>query len=93
MTYGAFIAVLKRFIFRRRKCAKLFSDNAEIFVDANIELKKKHELVTYAHEILRNYVSSEGIHRKFLSPRTPHFRGIWEEVQSSKYYLKRTVDN
>lgn len=32
MTLALFIAALKKFIFRRDKCAKLFSNNAEIFV-------------------------------------------------------------
>ena len=94
MTSAAFIAALKRFISRRGKCAKLFSDNAKNFVGANIELKKLHKLVTQPDVILTNYMLSEGIDWKFLPPRAPNFGGIWEAgVKSIKYYLKRTVGN
>ncbi|GFW54189.1 integrase catalytic domain-containing protein [Trichonephila clavipes] len=46
LTSDAFIATLKRFMSRRGKCAKLFSDNAKNFVGANREIKKLHEMVS-----------------------------------------------
>ncbi|GFS69528.1 hypothetical protein TNCV_3893951 [Trichonephila clavipes] len=41
----AFIAALKRFMARRGKCAKLFSDNGKNFVGASNEIKKLLEIV------------------------------------------------
>ncbi|GFY12677.1 integrase catalytic domain-containing protein [Trichonephila clavipes] len=61
LTYKAFIATLKRFIFRRGKCAKLYSDNATNFVGANIELKKMFNLVCKPDKALASYMASEGI--------------------------------
>ncbi|GFW13935.1 uncharacterized protein TNCV_4700701 [Trichonephila clavipes] len=40
LTSQAFIAALKRFMARRGKCAKLFSDNGKNFVGASNEIKK-----------------------------------------------------
>ncbi|GFT26577.1 integrase catalytic domain-containing protein [Trichonephila clavipes] len=94
LTSNAFIATLKRFIFRRGKCAKLYSDNATNFVGANIELKKMFNLVCKPDEALESYMASEGIDWKFLPPRAPNFGGLWEAgVKSFKFYLKRVVSN
>ncbi|GFW09786.1 integrase catalytic domain-containing protein [Trichonephila clavipes] len=92
LTSNAFIATLKRFIFRRGKCAKLYSDNATNFVGANIELRKMFNLVCKPDEALASYMASEGIDWKFLPPRAPNFGGLWEAgVKSFKFYLKRVV--
>ncbi|GFW43054.1 integrase catalytic domain-containing protein [Trichonephila clavipes] len=92
LTSNAFIATLKRFIFRRGKCAKLYSDNAINFVGANIELKKMFNLVCKPDEALASYMASEGIDWKFLPPRAPNFGGLWEAgIKSFKFYLKRVV--
>ncbi|GFX32543.1 integrase catalytic domain-containing protein [Trichonephila clavipes] len=94
LTSNAFIATLKRFIFRRGKCAKLYSDNATNFVGSNIELKKMFNLVCKPDEALASYMASEGIDWKFLPPRAPNFGGLWEAgVKSFKFYLKRVVGN
>ncbi|GFW80506.1 integrase catalytic domain-containing protein [Trichonephila clavipes] len=94
LTSNAFIATLKRFIFRRGKCAKLYSDNATNFVGANIELKKMFNLVCKPDEALASYMASEGIDWNFLPPRAPNFGGLWEAgVKSFKFYLKRVVGN
>ncbi|GFV96050.1 integrase catalytic domain-containing protein [Trichonephila clavipes] len=61
LTSQAFIAVLKRFIARRGKCAKLFSDNGKNFVGANNEIKKLLEIVRHPDEKLANYLAAEGI--------------------------------
>ncbi|GFX51640.1 integrase catalytic domain-containing protein [Trichonephila clavipes] len=68
LTSNAFIATLKRFIFRRGKCAELHSDNATNFVSANIELKKMFNLVCKPDEALASYVASEGIDWICLPP-------------------------
>ncbi len=94
LTSDAFIATLKRFISRRGRCSKLYSDNAKNFVGANVELKKLHKLVSQPDERAANFMSSEGIEWKFLPPRAPNFGGLWEAgVKSFKYYLKRTMRN
>ncbi|GFW63988.1 integrase catalytic domain-containing protein [Trichonephila clavipes] len=92
LTSNAFIATLKRFTFRRGKCAKLYSDNATNFVGTNIELKKMFNLVCKPDEALASYMAYEGIDWKFLPPRAPNFGDLWEAgVKSFKFYLKRVV--
>ncbi|GFS94955.1 integrase catalytic domain-containing protein [Trichonephila clavipes] len=60
LTSQAFIAALKRFMARRGKCAKLFSDNGKNFVGASNEIKKLLEIVRKPDEKLANYLAAEG---------------------------------
>ncbi|XP_042910085.2 uncharacterized protein [Parasteatoda tepidariorum] len=94
LTSESLIATLKRFIARRGKCAKLFSDNATNFVGANKELKKCLNLFKNPDEKLANYLSAEGIEWNFIPPRAPNFGGLWEAaIKSFKYHFKRAVGN
>ncbi|GFT34895.1 DUF5641 domain-containing protein [Trichonephila clavipes] len=72
LTRDAFLATLKRFVARRRKCATISSDNAKTFVGANRELKRLHNLLKFPEEKL----SSEGISWNFMPPRAPNFGGL-----------------
>ncbi|GFV61616.1 uncharacterized protein TNCV_187741 [Trichonephila clavipes] len=60
LTSQAFIAALKRFMARRGKCAKLFSDNGKNFVGASNEIKKLLQIVRKPDEKLANYLAAEG---------------------------------
>lgn len=92
LTSAAFIACLKRFISRRGKCAKVYSDNAKNFVGANREIKRLTEIITKPDEILSKYLSGEGIEWKFIPPRSPNFGGLWEAaIKSFKYHFFRIV--
>ncbi|GFX94844.1 integrase catalytic domain-containing protein [Trichonephila clavipes] len=93
LTSQAFIAALKRFMARRGKCAKLFSDNGKNFVGASNEIKKLLEIVRKPDEKLANYLAAEGIEWKFIPARSPNFGGLWEAaIKSCKYHLKRVVN-
>ncbi|GFW66709.1 integrase catalytic domain-containing protein [Trichonephila clavipes] len=93
LTSQAFIAALKRFMARRGKCAKLFSDNGKNFVGASNEIKKLLEIVRNPDEKLANYLAAEGIEWKFIPARSPNFGGLWEAaIKSCKYHLKRVVN-
>ncbi|GFT85210.1 integrase catalytic domain-containing protein [Trichonephila clavipes] len=92
-TSQAFIVALKRFMARRGKCAKLFSDNGKNFVGASNEIKKLLEIVRKPDEKLANYLAAEGIEWKFIPARSPNFGGLWEAaIKSCKYHLKRVVN-
>ncbi|GFU49715.1 integrase catalytic domain-containing protein [Trichonephila clavipes] len=94
LTTDAFLAILKRFVARREKCATISSDNAKNFAGANRELKRLHNLLKCPEEKLSSYLSSEGISWNFMPPRTPNFGGLWEAgVKSFKFHLKRAVGN
>ncbi|GFW89661.1 integrase catalytic domain-containing protein [Trichonephila clavipes] len=93
LTSQAFIAALKRFMARRDKCAKLFSDNSKNFVGASNEIKKLLEIVRNQDEKLANYLAAEGIEWKFIPARSHNFGGLWEAaIKSCKYHLKRVVN-
>ncbi|GFX55600.1 uncharacterized protein TNCV_268881 [Trichonephila clavipes] len=93
LTSQAFIAALKRFMARRGKCAKLFSDNGKNFVGASNEVKKLLEVVRNPDEKLANYLAAEGIEWKFIPARSPNFGSLWEAaINSCKYHLKRVVN-
>ncbi|GFW85395.1 integrase catalytic domain-containing protein [Trichonephila clavipes] len=77
LTSQAFIAALKRFMARRGKCAKLFSDNGKNFVGASNEIKKLLEIVRNPDEKFANYLAAEGIEWKFIPARSPNFGGLW----------------
>ncbi|GFT72682.1 uncharacterized protein TNCV_755871 [Trichonephila clavipes] len=94
LTTDAFLATLKRFVARRRKCATISSDNAKNIVGTNRELKRLHNLLKFPGEKLSSYLSSEGISWNFMPPRAPNFGGLWEAgVKSFKFYLKRAIGN
>ncbi|GBM35448.1 hypothetical protein AVEN_73247-1 [Araneus ventricosus] len=90
----SFIETLKRFISRRGKPAKLFTENSKNFVGASLAIKKLYELLCKPDDVLAGYLASEEVEWNFLPPRTPNFGGLWEaDVKSFKYYLKRVVGN
>lgn len=92
LTSNALIATLKRFIARRGKCSKIFTDNATNFVGANYQLKKFYNLVNFPDKTLASYFRVEEIEWNFIPPKSPHFGGLWEAgVKSVKYHLKRTI--
>lgn len=92
LTTESLIAALKRFIARRGKCSKIFSDNATNFVGANKELKQLFNLIKFQDESLVNFSIEEKIEWKFIPPRAPNFGGLWEAgIKSLKYYMKRMV--
>ncbi|GFW26490.1 integrase catalytic domain-containing protein [Trichonephila clavipes] len=94
LTSNALIATLKRFATSRGKCSKIYTDNATNFVGANSILKKFHKLINFPDENLAKYFVSENIDWKFIPPKSPHFRGLWEAgVKSVKHHLKRAIGN
>ncbi|GFV90184.1 integrase catalytic domain-containing protein [Trichonephila clavipes] len=94
LTSDALIATLKRFTSRRGKCSKIYTDNATNFVGANSILKKFHKSINFPDENLAKYFVSENIDWKFIPPKSPHFRGLWEAgVKSVKHHLKSAIGN
>ncbi|GFT15333.1 integrase catalytic domain-containing protein [Trichonephila clavipes] len=83
LTLQAFIAALKRFMARRGKCAKLFSDNGKNLIGASNEIKKLLEIVRKPDEKLANYLAAEGIEWKFIPAKSPNFGGLWEAAMKS----------
>ncbi|GFW78527.1 integrase catalytic domain-containing protein [Trichonephila clavipes] len=92
LTSDAIIATLKRFMSRRGKCSKIFTDNATNFVGANSQLKVFYKTLNFPDQNLAAYFTEEGIEWNFIPPRAPHMRGLWEAgIKSVKYHLKRAL--
>ncbi|KAL0839771.1 hypothetical protein ABMA28_016409 [Loxostege sticticalis] len=89
LSTNGFLACLNRFIARRGRPAKIFSDNGRNFVGACNELAnflnlKSNEISLYAAE--------SQIEFKFSPAYSPHFNGLVEGcVKSIKYHLKRVI--
>ncbi|GFU83673.1 integrase catalytic domain-containing protein [Trichonephila clavipes] len=92
LTSDAIIATLKRFMSRRGKCSKIFTDNATNFVGANFQLKVFYKTLNFPDQNLVAYFTEEGIEWNFIPPRAPHMGGLWEAgIKSVKYHLKRAL--
>lgn len=90
-----FLAALKRFIARRGKPYKIYSDQGTNFVGANNTLNKElRKAIKQAEEDAAKRLANEGITWVFNPPATPHFGGLWEAgVKSLKWHLKRTLSS
>jgi len=85
LSSSAFVACLRRFMARRGKCSKIYSDNGTNFVGA------QKELTSYMTSIDEK-MANEGIEWKFNPPAAPHFRGLWESaVKITKFHLTRMM--
>ncbi|GFU51816.1 integrase catalytic domain-containing protein [Trichonephila clavipes] len=92
LTSDAIIATLKRFMSRRGKCSKIFTDNATNFVGANSQLKVFYKTRNFPDQNLAAYFTEEGIEWNFIPPRAPRMGGLWEAgIKSVKYHLKRAL--
>ncbi|GFW80316.1 integrase catalytic domain-containing protein [Trichonephila clavipes] len=94
LTSQALIAALKRFISRRGKCHKIFSDNGTNMIGTNREIKALSKLVRDREESLFAFFAEEGIEWSFIPPRSPNWGSLWEaNIKSLKYHFKRVVGN
>jgi len=90
----AFLNALKRFIARRGKIARIYSDNGTNFRGAANALKELYQLLHSRHcqETIDKGLKEDHIEWYFIPPHAPHFSGIWEAaVKSAKIHLRRTV--
>ncbi|GFT69416.1 integrase catalytic domain-containing protein [Trichonephila clavipes] len=92
LTSDAIIATLKRFMSRRGKCSKIFTDKATNFVGANSQLKVFYKTLNFPDQNLAAYFTEEGIEWNFIPPKAPHMGGLWEAgIKSVKYHFKRAL--
>lgn len=94
MSTKTFLNALKRFIARRGRCQKIFSDNGTNFRGANNELNELYRLfnerasVSMIHETML----MEGVDWNFIPPFSPNWGGLWESgIRMVKFHLKRVI--
>ncbi|GBM98976.1 hypothetical protein AVEN_182628-1 [Araneus ventricosus] len=94
LTSQSLIATLKRFISRRGKCHKIFSDNGSNMVGANRALRDLNKLVRDRNESLYAFFAEENIEWSFIPPRSPNWEGLREaNIKAIKYHFKRVAGN
>ena len=87
-----FIMALKRFIERRGRPQRIFSDNGTNFVGANKELLRC--LKQLNEEKVQNFCAPKETEWKFQPPSAPHFGGVLERlVQCTKKTLKSVLQS
>lgn len=90
-----FMATLRRFISRRGKPSKLFSDNGSNFIGASNELNKLKQFFEKEdnYKEIKDFCCSKSIEWHFIPPRSPHFNGLSEAgVKAVKSNLKRIIN-
>ncbi|ENN77843.1 hypothetical protein YQE_05670, partial [Dendroctonus ponderosae] len=89
LTSNSFVLALHRFISRRVRPAKIYSDNGTTFVGANRELCKF--LKGNQNQLIESCIN-EKIEWSFIPLYSPHFGGLWEAgFKSVKHHLKRVL--
>lgn len=90
----AFLNALKRFVARRGRCAKLFSDNAKNFVGANNELKALIDMIKTNRAPIDRFLTEQAIQWRFIPTYFPHMGGLWEvAIKAAKTHFKKVIGN
>ena len=88
----AFISAFHRFTARRGHCSELHSDQGTTFVGADTELQKLFADFRDESSKVFHDLTSLGTTWHFISPKAPHFGGLWEAaVKSAKHHLVRVL--
>lgn len=96
LTSEAFIATFRRFVSRRGKPKRVYSDNGTNFVGANKEIKQLNEFLSSIENQnkITNTFNIDGIAWHFIPSSSPTFGGLWESgVKLTKHHLRRVLKN
>lgn len=96
LTTDAFLNVIKRFVSRRGKPSKIYSDNGLNFKGASNHFAELYNLLNSKdlHLQIHQFTSKDQIEWCFIPPRSPHMGGLWEAaIKSCKFHLKRVIGN
>lgn len=85
LTAEAFIACLRRFVARRGRPEKIWSDHGSNFVGASRQLRELFDFLRQQEleQVVFDFCSSQGIQWDFVPERAPHFGGLWEAAVKS----------
>ncbi|XP_043215496.1 uncharacterized protein LOC122378464 [Amphibalanus amphitrite] len=85
----SFLMAFRRFVGRRGKPARVYSDNGKSFRKGEKELRSA--LAGWNREYLSDQLSQEDIEWHFSTPAAPHMGGIWERMVASVKRALRAV--
>ena len=87
-----FLAAYKRFISRKGRTYRLYSDYGTNFIGAYKELRTLFRQAQLQNSTMYNSIVNEGTQWIFNPPAAPHMGGKWEAVvKSIKFHLRRTI--
>lgn len=90
LTSIAFLSCYQRFINRRGRCRRMYSDNGTSFVGAEKEIRRAYE--KWFTDETFHALAERGTEWRFMTPAAPHQGGIYEAaVKSMKFHLKRVI--
>lgn len=90
LTIEEFLAAFERFIMRKGRCSKLYSDNGTTFVGSDKELARV--LRSWSSALPEYDLAQFGTQWHFIPPAAPAKGGLWESaVKSMKRHMKRAV--
>ena len=85
----SFLCAVSRFIARRGKPKKFFSDNGTNLVAGDRELKQS--LIQFNQERLNRRFTQKGIEWHFIPPSASHMGGVWERMIRSVREILRAL--
>ena len=87
---ASFLAAFQRFIARRGKPTRVYSDNGTNFVAGNKELQD--QLGLWNESMIEDSLSQQGIQWSFNPPTASHMGGIWERmIRSVRCILQKLL--
>lgn len=90
MSTKHFLLAFRRFVSRRGSCKVVYSDNAKSFKAANKDFMYFSDILKDSE--FKDFISSRGIHWKFIVERAPWWGGFYERlVKSVKDPLKKVL--
>lgn len=90
LSSSSFLNCFQKFIGRRGRCTRMFSDNGTSFVGAEKEIARAY--ATWKKDGTLDKVALEGTDWTFMTPAAPHQGGIYEAaVKSMKFHLRRII--
>ncbi|UYV72368.1 hypothetical protein LAZ67_9002823 [Cordylochernes scorpioides] len=90
LSTSSFIAALRRFISRRGKPSKIYSDNGTNFKGTESFMKKQYKIMNSKET--KDFLAEEFIEWHFIPPSAPHFGGLWEaNIKCLKGHLSKVI--
>ena len=95
LTTQACIAALRRFTARRGCPAMIYTDNGSNFAGTKTEIESLQNFLENEHaDSFQAEAANLNMKWNLITPRAPHFGGLWEaSIKSAKNHLRRVMGN
>jgi hypothetical protein len=88
----SFLNCLRRFISRRGRPIRIYSDNSTTYQGSSNTLNDFYKMINNNSNQLSDFCANEWIDWRFIPPRSPHWGGLWESgIKSVKKHLRLSL--